>query len=429
LLYRAGMASIDKRGEHAYRIRWRLDGRAIGPTQSVTAADIKRAEAVKAYVEALGSRVTDDEVYRSPLFPQPDRPAGMPTVAEYLIRWAKQREENNDVQPDTLDRYVQNANRWVVPFFGDYHLDSVTREVITKWLTWLGKQTSARGRPLSGNSIRHHHTLLHQVMAAAVVDKLIPVNPAARPAGSKKGTPGLPPVEPFDAVFLEPAEADRLIATADGQLRDMIVVALWTGLRLGELLVLRVMDVDLKAEEPAIFVRRALKRDHRIGGPKSRRSRRAVAVGTKVTAVLTRLTSGKGRSDLLFPNPQGEVWDEDTLSKRHFVPAVAAAQRCAAHLPPRPERKKHARAPRQWRHDEVSTCDCPTRLTATPRFHDLRHTHASWLMAVGEDMFVISRRLGHEKIGTTFDIYGHLGRNGDRRKLDALDDLASNRGG
>ena len=42
------------------------------------------------------------------------------------------------------------------------------------------------------------------------------------------------------------------------------------------------------------------------------------------------------------------------------------------------------------------------------RFHWLRHTHASQLLKKGENIKVVSERLGHAKIGITLDTYGHL---------------------
>ena len=48
------------------------------------------------------------------------------------------------------------------------------------------------------------------------------------------------------------------------------------------------------------------------------------------------------------------------------------------------------------------------RLLRTPRIHDLRHTHASWMIAAGVDLFILQRRLGHESITTTTETYAHL---------------------
>lgn len=46
--------------------------------------------------------------------------------------------------------------------------------------------------------------------------------------------------------------------------------------------------------------------------------------------------------------------------------------------------------------------------TKNPRIHDLRHTHASWLVQDGVPLFTISRRLGHASSRTIEQVYGHL---------------------
>ena len=54
--------------------------------------------------------------------------------------------------------------------------------------------------------------------------------------------------------------------------------------------------------------------------------------------------------------------------------------------------------------------------------HDLRHTHAALLIAEGEDPYVVSKRLGHASIKTTYDHYGHLFEGRDEAAADALDE-------
>lgn len=61
------------------------------------------------------------------------------------------------------------------------------------------------------------------------------------------------------------------------------------------------------------------------------------------------------------------------------------------------------------------------QLRARPRIPDLRHTHASWLIAAGVPLTVIQRRLGHESIKTTSDLYGHLAEDADAAAAAALD--------
>jgi integrase len=100
---------------------------------------------------------------------------------------------------------------------------------------------------------------------------------------------------------------------------------------------------------------------------------------------------------------------------RYWRLAVAAAQRCALH-PPLPETVEKADPL------AVSACECPTRLHAAPRFHDLRHSHVAYLIAAGWAFYMIQLRLGYASIKTTFDTYGHLLPHGERNRLQALDE-------
>ncbi|MFH2072434.1 MAG: tyrosine-type recombinase/integrase [Actinomycetota bacterium] len=59
------------------------------------------------------------------------------------------------------------------------------------------------------------------------------------------------------------------------------------------------------------------------------------------------------------------------------------------------------------------------------RLHDLRHTHVALLIAADEEPYVLSRRLGHASIRTTFDVYGHLFEGRDRQAADALDEAGT----
>ena len=86
-----------------------------------------------------------------------------------------------------------------------------------------------------------------QVLQAAV-PRHIPANPAAKPVGQRKGN--LPKIKRYRACFLTPEEGGMIIRAAEPQIVDLIRTALGTGLRLGELLGLRVQDVDLEAKTP-----------------------------------------------------------------------------------------------------------------------------------------------------------------------------------
>jgi integrase len=95
-------------------------------------------------------------------------------------------------------------------------------------------------------------------------------------------------------------------------------------------------------------------------------------------------SNGIGHDDLLFPTRVGTPISRNTLRTRIWLPAVKA-----------------------------SGIDFPVRV------HDLRHAHASWLLAGGADLMSVMERMGHSQIQTT-QKYLHTLPDTDQRNLDAL---------
>ncbi|MFG1872216.1 tyrosine-type recombinase/integrase [Micromonospora arborensis] len=421
----------------SYRVLWRLGGTRGGAWQSATftgedpAGALALAEAAKKLTESRGHRMTGPEVYERVLDEKPASTSAL-TLAKFLELWAEDRKPIrpdhpgvDEIQEDTLDGYLGVMRLRVLPFMGHMLLSEIDEDTIRDWVKWL-KATRVRrtkanpaGRPISSQSVRRAHGVLHQVLGAAV-PKHIERNPAARPHGSRKNRVGLPKVVPFEGMFLTPYEVDLIYTNCDTAMRDLWFLLVRTGLRLGEALVLRVQDVTLEGKHPEIRVRRALKKGQRIGLPKSSKSRREVSISSAVVEMLRKRCKDKRPGDLLFPSPGGSVWQENNLRRRHWLPAVAAAQRCAEHPPPLPAKPK-AGPRRKWRYDEVSVCACEGRLKRTPRLHDGRHTHVSQLIDNGWDLVKIQWRVGHQSYMTTVNIYGHLVKGKDAAELDLLD--------
>jgi integrase len=113
-----------------------------------------------------------------------------------------------------------------------------------------------------------------------------------------------------------------------------------------------------------------------------------VSLPDSLVADLRGLCAGRGSGEFVFVNAQGGPVLNATFWVKHWSKAIAAAQNPV----------------------DASGAPDPSapRLTKSPRIHDLRHTHASWLIAQGTDLFVVQRRLGHESITTTMDRYSHL---------------------
>jgi len=154
-----------------------------------------------------------------------------------------------------------------------------------------------------------------------------------------------------------------------------------TGMRFGEATALRISDVDLMGRRPNLRVTRAWKRQpdmtYAEGGPKTTFGRRTITLSPELVELLIPFVSGKRGDELLIPAVFGGQMLNSTFHDVGWAPAI---------------RKAHAAG----------------LLAKEPRVHDLRHAHASVLIAEGLPPLAISRRLGHKSITTTYDLYGHL---------------------
>jgi len=170
----------------------------------------------------------------------------------------------------------------------------------------------------------------------------------------------------------------KLIDPAFGQ--DLGTLLVGSGLRWSEATALTVGQCHLLARVPLMRIDRAWKRQpdgtYRVAEPKSRRSVRSVTISDHVREFLIARTAGKRDNELVFPAPEGGPFLSAWFYTRYWKPALARAS--------------------------------ADGLLKRPRVHDLRRTHAAWLIAEGRPLPSIQARLGHESISTTIDRYGHL---------------------
>jgi integrase len=187
--------------------------------------------------------------------------------------------------------------------------------------------------------------------------------------------------------FLSPGEVQSLADAVPPRYRALILTAAYTGLRWGELVGLRAKRLDLAARR--VTVTEALSEvrgDLTFKTPKTAASRRTVALPAPLVDVLADHLSaypavGNG---LVFTQPEGGPIRRTNFRQRVWLAAVA------------------------------ETVGPPMR------FHDLRHSHAAWLIAQGEHPKTIQSRLGHASIKTTLDTYGHLMPGMDEADADRL---------
>ena len=167
--------------------------------------------------------------------------------------------------------------------------------------------------------------------------------------------------------FLSEEEAALLLAACDDLTLPMVDTLLGTGLRFSELLGLRVRDLRF-GKRPSLSVVEQIRRAQGgipagPGEPKSEASKRTIALDDDLAAVLRQQAKGKRPEDHLFTNPStGQFWHQNAWVARCWEPTLARA--------------------------------VESGLTTRPRIHDLRHTHASWLLTDGVPLLVVSAGSG-----------------------------------
>ena len=364
-------------GTTAYRVQFRLPGRKPPTVETFGSAD-----AAQQFI-ALASRV-GWEAAQNVRQATTNSDHGTPTLAAWFEAHLEHLAAS--VTPGTIDGYRREAARTWMPHLGAYPVDMLTKTQITRWVAWQRRQETARSvtarrrateqgdtppppRHVSAKTIANAHGLLSSVLAAAAAEYGIG-NPAA---GIK-----LPSDQEADEmVFLTPAEYDRLLAATPAHWQPLVALLAGAGCRWGEATALQVGDFDLGAQVPTVTISRAWKRGERggvyLGSPKTRRGRRTVTLDDTTVAAIRHLIDGAPPEQLVFRGLRGARVHTQNFQPRVWQPAVAAAG-----------------------------------FGKTPRIHDLRHSHASWLIAAGVPLPIIQYRLGHESIKTTSDRYGHM---------------------
>jgi len=345
-------------GKVTWQVRFRIDG-APNPVKETFGT---QAEADKfcRLVERVGGTAA-----RATRRTGEDSSRTMPTLATWLETHLAQLAAS--ATPGTVADYRRMAARTWLPRLGMLPLDAVTRHAVVEWIGWQRQQTARGGKPYAPKSIANAHGLLSSVLASAVDADLITKNVA-------KGAPLPSDAEREEMTFLTRGEFYQILDALPERWRPLVVTLVGTGMRWGEATALTVADVD--PETDLIRVVRAWKKGAEgvyLGSPKTARSRRTVKMGAEVRAVVLPLIEGRTGDELVFTSVQGQRIQAQHFRERVWWPAV---QRSG--------------------------------IAKTPRVHDLRHTHASWLLGAGVPAQVVQHRLGHESLQTTSRVYGHL---------------------
>jgi integrase len=292
-------------------------------------------------------------------------------VEAYLGQWLTHARTR--VRPRTYQGYEGVIRLYAIPAVGQMSLGELHALDLQSLYASL---MSERNPPISAGTVLNLHLVLTQAFGQAVRWGLLDRSPTA---GAQPPRPRRPEPAVIDSEL-----ASRILDGARGHVLELpIAIALSTGMRRGEILGLRWSDLD--ARFSVAHVRRSLQTidpEPVFEDPKTRRSRRAVALPAFLGPYLTHQRQDQARRR----ERRGASWHEnDLVIDSGYGSPVNPVNLSSAW----PKFLKRAGLPHV-------------------RFHDLRHAHATLMLLQGVHPKVVSERLGHSSIGVTLDTYSHV---------------------
>ena len=314
------------------------------------------------------------------------------------------------LEDGTADLYQGYYKNHLAPFFGSTDIGLIHRTpplrakdavpgavYVDDWVSQMREKPKrnnvGKERPGTKLSIKFIKNVLN--VLAECLDVALRQRPAAlllvNPARDIK----LPKTDRQEMFFLESgAVYDQLREAMNDHFRPLLDFLVGTGARFGEAAGLLIRNIHLDVEQPYVDIRVVLKwvrKKWKLGRPKTKSSLRRISLSKRLVAILRPLLAGKSGDDHVFTMVEGGPLHHGNFTSRYFRPAAEAAA-------------------------------VGGKVSARLRIHDLRHTHAAWLLSMGGvQAYIVQRRLGHSSITTTVDVYGHITPDADQRTLDELD--------
>jgi integrase len=371
------VASIRERrsagGETTFQVLYRVDGKQRSTTFRAAPRPHRPenfAADFKALVDILGP-----EKALATLAGQSSGGLTVDELAERFFAW-----KEGDVTPRTMADYRRDYANWIRPVLGDRVAESVDEMDVQQLVD------SMRAK-LEPKSVADRHMLLHSIykFGSARTRRLVTHNPCTETQLPKRVA------KPAKGVTLPEYHALAAAARAvDPDAADLVEFIAGTGWRFSEAIALTAGHVEdtergTYATMSAVFRRDCQNRSvHTVDVAKSRAGLRRTRLPRRVAELVLRRVVGKAPEDLVFTNSAGRRWHQQNFLARLW-PRIEAEAQLGRHVTP----------------------------------HALRHTHVAMLDRAGVPLAEMQRRMGHESIQTTIDVYGGM--------IDDIDDAALER--
>ena len=272
---------------------------------------------------------------------------------EVLYKWVEVK--RLEIRKSSIHNYLQCINNWIIPVWGDYEIENITKKELQKFIIDFAsnhKQNTVINitKPLSGSFKWAEENGL--IYTSPWKNIKIPQDFSEK-----------------EIIVFSQDEVKRILAASSDYKKDIILLGYRTGMRIGEILVLKWEDINL--EEGFLTIKRTLsgynENNLEITAPKTKKSRRRVDLDK--TTIQMFKSRYDGKEGYVFSKKDGSIYSRQSIN----LPQVCR------------------------------------NIGIEPRsFHALRHTHATILLSAGVHPKVVQERLGHAKISTTLDTYSHL---------------------
>ena len=286
----------------------------------------------------------------------------MEWLTNYVMPSAKQK---------TYSSYADVVRNHLIPKLGEYELQELTPLIVQRYVTELLQHGNLKnGNPLSANTVNTTISVIQGSLSTAHLIGLTEkyeMDKIKRPKAKEK------PVECFAPT--EQKKIEQAVLTDKREKMKGIIICLYTGLRIGELLALEWSDIDFQKAELRVSKTCHDGKDKRgnfcriTDTPKTEHSKRIIPLPKQLIPMLKEMKKGSS-------SPLVIVGERPPLSVRSYQRSFELLQ-------------KKIGIPKKG-------------------FHALRHTFASMLFSKGVDVKIVSKLLGHSSVKITYDIYVHL---------------------
>lgn len=284
-----------------------------------------------------------------------------PIFVDYFLEWAKTYRIPGKTTT-SVDRYYQ-IYKYLNKYFGNKKISKINRSQYQNFINDYGSNHAKI-------TVQKNHSTIRACVADAIADKIITVDFTKRInlIWDKSKTRNVDYLTNKEVITLlknlEEGISPRFTS------RYMIITALYTGMRIGEIMALKWSDINFKKKTISItktydYLNKIIKE------PKTQSSIRTIRVNNSLLELLSQLK--KNNQNSVFANSSGQIPSQAGINKVLHI-----------HL-------KESNIDRIGFH-----------------FHSLRHTHVALLLFKGVDLYAISKRLGHSNMTITAKTYAYM---------------------